>query len=180
MIITELGYKVEPAKDPTVAPPQKKREPWKAPVPKDAPEFFKKAIERAQREGKPLIIDFWAPSCGPCLRLKTVTLMDPKVAKALGAAVLIYVDLDEHPTLAESYGVISIPDVFLVNRKGLVVDRLKEFEAPKPFLSRLNRLIEPPKDDKPKDGKKDPPRDGDRDEHGALPGRTLEREPEPR
>jgi thioredoxin len=111
-----------------------------APLPENAPKDFADAFKRAAAANKPLVIDFWAPWCAPCMRLKKETLADPKVAKALEGFEVILVNLDQHPELAKAYGVNSIPDVFFVDVAGRVVDRLKAFEAPGPFLDRLRKF----------------------------------------
>lgn len=85
-----------------------------------------------------MLIDFGAPWCGPCVKLKKKTLVDPAVAVALDGVDVIHVDLDEHPNLAEAYGVGSVPDLFFVDVKGSIIGRLQEFEEPGPFLERLN------------------------------------------
>lgn len=111
-----------------------------APVPEGSPVFFVEAMARAKEAERPVIIDFWAEWCAPCKRLKAVTMADTDVAAALEHIEVIFVDLDEHPELAKTYNVTSIPDVFFVNAEGTIVDRLKRFEEAGPFLERVERL----------------------------------------
>jgi thioredoxin-like negative regulator of GroEL len=110
-------------------------------VPEDAPAFFRNAVERARKAGKPILVDFWAPWCAPCLKLKRETLDSPALAALLKKFEVIAVDLDEMPTLGKFYRVSSIPSVLLVDPKGNVVDRLLGFEPPKQFELRLKKAL---------------------------------------
>jgi thioredoxin-like negative regulator of GroEL len=139
-VITELGYDVEEVEAPKTVADAKKTKPVKAPMPQGARQFFRDAFDKARRANQPVVVDFWAESCAPCLQLKKVTFHDPKVAKVLERIQLIYVDLDKHPALGTVYGVESVPDVFFINREGFVVDRLHNFEPPDAFLVRLKTL----------------------------------------
>ena len=83
----------------------------------------------ADREGQPT-----------CVRFDKETLQHPDVVRALAGVNVVRVDVDEHPALAKAYGVESVPDVVFVNKQGLVVDRLHQFEPPVEFLPRLDAL----------------------------------------
>lgn len=110
-------------------------------VPEGAPAFFHEAVERARRAGKPILIDFWATWCAPCLKLKRETLDSPALATLLQKFEVIAVDLDEVPSLGKFYGVSSIPYVLFVDPKGTVVDRLLGFEPPALFEIRLKKAL---------------------------------------
>jgi len=58
----------------------------------------------------PVIVDFWAPWCGPCKQLGP--LLEKVVTEANGAVRLVKVDIDQSPEVAQSLRVQSIPAVF--------------------------------------------------------------------
>jgi thioredoxin 1 len=68
---------------------------------------------------KPMVVDFWAPWCGPCRILSG--LID-EVAEAHPEWTVAKVNIDEEPELAEKYNVMAIPTLIFFNTKGEVVD----------------------------------------------------------
>src|SRR5580658_1772888 len=68
----------------------------------------------------PVVVDLWAPWCGPCTTLGP--MLENAVAATGGAVALAKVNIDENPRIAQSFGVQSIPAVFAI-RDGKVVDQ---------------------------------------------------------
>jgi len=73
--------------------------------------FVKDVIEASKRQ--PVLVDFWAPWCGPCKQLTPV--LEKVVKAAKGKAKLVKMNIDEHPAifqqLAQQMGIQSIPAV---------------------------------------------------------------------
>ena len=58
---------------------------------------------------QPVLVDFWAPWCGPCKQLQPV--LEKVVAAAGGRVKLVKMNIDDHPSIAGQLGIQSIPAV---------------------------------------------------------------------
>ncbi|MCP8938729.1 thioredoxin [Alsobacter sp. SYSU M60028] len=63
----------------------------------------------AESMRRPVLVDFWAPWCGPCKQLTPV--LEKVVTAARGAVKLVKMNIDEHPQIAGQLGIQSIPAV---------------------------------------------------------------------
>jgi putative thioredoxin len=86
------------------------------PTPQPAPDliketttqtFVKDVIEESKRQ--PVLIDFWAPWCGPCRQLTPI--LEKVVRAAKGKVKLVKMNIDEHPSIPGQMGIQSIPAV---------------------------------------------------------------------
>src|SRR5580692_3044882 len=69
--------------------------------------FVKDVIEESRRQ--PVLIDFWAPWCGPCRQLTPI--LEKVVHAAKGKVKLVKMNIDEHPAIPGQMGIQSIPAV---------------------------------------------------------------------
>ena len=104
-------------------------------IPEVTAESFDDEVLRA---GEPVLVDFWAPWCGPCLAV--APLLEELAAELSGRVRIVKLDIDQHESLAERYGVHSIP-TFLLFRDGQLVDRMLGAVPKAAFRNLLERHL---------------------------------------
>lgn len=91
---------------------------------------FEKAVLQSE---KPVVVDFWAPWCGPCLRVAPI--LDQLAKDFAGQLIVAKVNTDENPKWAGQYGVQGIPTMIFV-AGGKMVHR-QVGALPEPILREL-------------------------------------------
>lgn len=85
--------------------------------------------------GKPTVVDFWAPWCGPC---KALTPILEEVAQELGDNALVCkVNVDENQEVAQRHGVRAIPTL-LFFKDGEMVDQVVGLASKDDLKQRLS------------------------------------------
>jgi thioredoxin-like negative regulator of GroEL len=101
---------------------------------------LKESMAVADREGKPLLMDFYAEWCGPCKRFTAASHEDADLMKALGGVILHKIDCEkgEGIELAKKYEIRGYPTFILANSKGEPISRWMGYSKEN-FLETLAR-----------------------------------------
>lgn len=94
-------------------------------------ETFDKTLADAGEQ--PVLVDFFATWCGPCKMIAPV--IEDLAQEYEGKAIIAKVDVDQQGALAQRFGVMSIPTLY-VFKNGEVVDKQMGF-VPKPHLQAM-------------------------------------------
>ena len=107
------------------------------------------ALVVADEVDKPLLVEFSASWCPYCKTLEDSTLANREVRKRLENFVLVRIDVDKFPSLADSlhanarkYGGVSIPNILFLKPNGEKIKHIIGFRNPDKFCTELDTLLQ--------------------------------------
>jgi len=107
-------------------------------------------LYRARQEGKPVLLEFYADWCIPCLELKQHTFSDGRVIESTWPFVRVRVDMSDYESpeserLREEFGVTGVPEILFLDARGSEIKdaRIIGFLGPEDFLRRVELALQP-------------------------------------
>jgi putative thioredoxin len=112
--------------------------PYPVPVPIDVTDATFETEVMVRSAQTPVVVDLWAPWCGPCLTLGPI--LEQVIDATEGAVVLVKVDVDQNPQIKAEFEVQGIPAVYAL-RNGTVVDGFVGAQGQREVQAFVDRLM---------------------------------------
>lgn len=94
--------------------------------------------EKVLKSDKPVLVDFWADWCGPCLQMAPV--LEDVAAELAGKVTVYKINIEENPAATRRYGITSIPN-FGLFKDGEIIQQMVGARPKKSLIAPIEKLI---------------------------------------
>jgi len=95
--------------------------------------------EEVIQSDKPVLVDFWAPWCGPCRMVSPI--VSELAQEYAGKLKVGKLNTDEEPGIAVKYGIMSIPTL-MIFKNGEVADQIIGAAPKEYFTQKLDKILD--------------------------------------
>ena len=101
---------------------------------------YEKALERAQKENKYILLDFYTDWCGWCKRLDRDVFAQESFQKAAAQVIGVKVNAEKNRPLAQRFQVSSYPRLFFLDKQGRTLERIKGYVNLQEFTNLVGQV----------------------------------------
>lgn len=99
---------------------------------------YEAGMEEARSTGKPVLLEFYADWCSPCIAMEEGTFPDPRVVSEMKDFVAIKVDTQVRIDIESKYHIAYYPTIVFLNSKGVEISRHVGYLDPEGMVRTIN------------------------------------------